>query len=147
VAGVSDRGSFAGNRRTRTRTRRSSGECFGSRSLVGSVLRELETEEDGRLREDRVSSSGEAAELASSSASVGRSEVAASGESASGVVLGSVANGAAQIGALFHEFGGDGREAVGGGGGGGGGFLSDAMSRLVQEVIFHKEILLLAVLP
>jgi len=66
-----------------------------------------------------------------------RSEVA--GETDGDLVLGST-NGAAQIGARFYGDGDDSEAAAGGGGGGGGGILSDAISRLVQEVNFHKNL-------
>jgi hypothetical protein len=58
-----------------------------------------------------------------------RSEVA--GETDGDFVLGST-NGAAQVGAYFYGDGDDSEAAAGGGGGGG--ILSDAISRLVEEV-------------
>ncbi len=138
-------GSFAGlncnnnndnKGRTRTRTRDLS---FGVKCRVGSAVRDLETEDSARedgigsriLQEDedeennhRISSSS-GVQLASGR----RSEVA--GETDGDFALGST-NGAAQIGTYFYGDGDDSEAAAGGGGGGG--FLSDAMSRLVQEV-------------
>ncbi len=123
-----------GRTRTRTRTRDLS---FGVKCRVGSAVRDLETEDSAREdgigsrigQEDkdeennhRISSSS-GVQLASGR----RSEVA--GETDGDFVLGST-NGAAQIGAYFYGDGDDSEAAAGGGGG----ILSDAMSRLVQEV-------------
>jgi hypothetical protein len=147
-------GSFAGlncnnindnKGRTRTRTRDLD---FGVKCRVGSAVRDLETEDSARedgigsriWQEDedeennhRISSSS-GVQLASDR----RSEVA--GETDGDFVLGST-NGAAQMGAYFYGDGDDSEAAVGGGG-----ILSDAISRLVQEVNFASRTLLRALL-